>query len=251
MILILLSFFSAPLEGSGDAYLGYYPTRDTLYNIDVSMWVRSYIVRMNSRVDFFAQYSSYLEMAEQQGKVVFDPAFSTYSIIVGFQYSNKFYFSFYLDHWCRHLIDRELEEGKAVFNALNFEFSNIKDLSYRFLEDYYFRADYVFYPQGIFVDWLNSKSYYRHRIMLSAGKKLNSFCMASFELEYTVSNDNPRQTYYLVCPEISIFKGKKNGTFYSFLKYNIKAKGPLRSPENKIFFGIGYYFNTPCRMPAK
>jgi hypothetical protein len=251
MILVLLSFFSVPLEGSGDAFIGYYPTHDTLYNIDVSMWIRSYLIRINGRIDFFAQYSSYLEMAEQEGKVIFDPAFSTYSIIMGFQYKHAVYFSFYLDHWCRHLIDRELEEGKAVFNAVNFEVSNIKDLSYRFSENYYFRADYIFYPQGIFVDWLNSKPYYRHRFMLSAGRKLNSFFLASVELEYTVSNDDPREIYYLVCPEIRFFKGKENGTFYSYLKYYMKAKGPLRSPENKIFFGIGYYFNTPCRMSTK
>jgi len=248
MILVLISFFSVPLEGSGDVFLGYYPTHDTLYNSDVSIWIRAYLIRMNETVDFFAQYSSYLEMAERKGKVIFDPAFSTYSLVIGFQYTRKFYFSFYLDHWCRHIIDRELEEGKAVFNALYFEFSNIKDLSYRFSKDCYFKADYVFYPQGIFVDWLNSKPYYRHRIMLSAGKKLNSFSLASVELEYTVSNDDPRQIYHLVCPEINFFSQKKNGTFYSFFKYYMKAKGPLRSPESKIFFGIGYYFNTPCRM---
>jgi hypothetical protein len=248
MILVLLSFFSAPLEGSGDVFLGYYPTQDTLYNTDVSMWIRSYLIRMNETIDFFVQYSSYLEMAEQKGKVVLDPAFTTYSLIIGLQYVDKFYFSFYLDHWCRHLIDRELEEGKAVFNALYFEFSTIKDHSYRFSESYYFRANYVFYPQGIFVDWLNSKPYYRHRIILFAGRKFNSFSLASVELEYTLSNDNPRQVYYLVCPEINFFSRKKNGTFYSFFKYYLKAKGPLRSPENKMFFGVGYYFNTPCRM---
>jgi hypothetical protein len=247
MIIILLSFFSTPLEGSGDASLGYYPTQDTLYNSDVSIWVRSYLIRMNGTIDFFAQYSSSLEMAEQKGKVVFDPAFAVYSIIIGCQYTRKFYFSFYLDHWCRHIIDRELEEGKAVFNALYFEFSNIKDLSYRLSKNYYFRADYIFYPQGIFVDWLNSKPYYRHRFMLSAGRKLSSFSQASVELEYTLSNDNPRQTYYLVCPEINFFREKNPGTFYLFFKYYLKAKGPMRSPEGKLFLGIGYYFNNPCK----
>jgi len=89
MIFIILSFFSAPLLGSGDAFLGYYPTQDTLYNVDVSVWIRSYLIRMNDNIDFFAQYSSYLEMAEQKGKVVFDPAFSTHSIIIGFQYTKR------------------------------------------------------------------------------------------------------------------------------------------------------------------
>ena len=248
MIFIILSFFSAPFEGSTDAFLGYYPTQDTLYNVDVSVWIRSYLIRMNDNIDFFAQYSSYLEMAEQQGKVVFDPAFSVHSIILGFQYTRKFYFSFYLDHWCRHIIDKQLEEGKVVFNALYFEFSNIKDASYRLSEDYYYKADYIFYPQGIVVDWLNSKPYYRHRLILSAGKKFNSFSQASIELEFTVSNDNPRETYYLICPEINFFKREKTGTFYSFFKYYLKAKGPLRSPEGKLFFGIGYSFNTPCKI---
>ena len=249
MIVIILSFFAAPLEGSGDAFLGYYPTQDTLYNVDVSVWIRSYLIRMNETVDFFAQYSSYLEMAEQQGKVIFDPAFSVHSIILGFQYTRKFYFSFYLDHWCRHVIDRELEEGKVVFNALYFEFANIKDISYRFRKDYYIKADYVFYPQGVFVDWLNSRPYYRHRLMLSAGKQINSFSMASIELEYTLSNDNPRQKYYIICPGIDLFKRKETGTFYSFFKYYLKARGPLRSPESKFFLGIGYSFNTPCKTP--
>jgi hypothetical protein len=247
MIFIILSFFSAPLEGSGDAFLGYYPTQDTLYNSDVSIWVRAYLIRMNETVDFFAQYYSYLEMAEQEGKVVFDPAFSVHSIILGFQCEKKFYYSFYLDHWCRHIIDKQLEEGKVVFNALYFEFSNIKDHSYRFSENSYFIADYVFYPQGIVVDWLNSKPYYRHRFILKAGKKLNSFSQVSIELEYTLSNDSPRETYYLLCPEINFFKKKETGDFYSFFKYYLKAKGPLRSPEEKLFFGIGYFFNTPCQ----
>lgn len=247
MIFIILSLFSAPLEGSGDAFLGYYPTQDTLYNVDVSIWMRSYLFRLNDNIDFFAQYSSYLEMAEQQGKVIFDPAFSTHSIILGFQYTRKFYFSFYLDHWCRHIIDRELEEGKVVFNALYFEFTNIKDQTFRFTEDYYFRTDYVFYPQGIIVDWLNSKPYYRHRLIIEAGKKINSLSQASIELEYTLSNDNPKQTYYLICPGINFFKKDKNRTLYSFFKYYLKAKGPLRSPEHKLFFGIGYSFDTPCK----
>lgn len=247
MILVLLSFFSSPLKGTGDLFLGYYPTRDTLYNVDVSIWVRSYLIRMNDAVDFFAQYSSYLEMAEQEGKVILDPAFSSYSIIIGFQYTRTYYFSFYLDHWCRHIIDKELEEGKVVFNALNFVFSNIKDVSFRFSKDFYFSSNYVFYPQGIVVDWLNAKPYYRHQFIIEAGKKINSFSQASIKLEYTLSNDNPRQIYYLICPEISFFKNKNNRTFYSFLKYYLKAKGPLRSPEHKLFFGIGYSFSTPCK----
>lgn len=247
MIFVLLSFFSVPLEGSGDVFLGYYPTRDTLYNVDVSIWVRAYLIRIKGDFDFFAQYSSYLEMAEQEGSVVFDPAFTVHSIILGFQFNRNFYLSFYLDHWCRHLVDRELEEGKVVFNALNFEFSNIKDPTQRFSEDFYFITDYIFYPQGIFVDWLNSKPYYRHRFMLDAGKKLNSFSQVSIELEYTVSNDNPRQTYYLICPGINFFEQRKNRTFYSFFKYYLKAKGPLRSPEQKLFFGIGFSFNSPCK----
>ncbi len=246
MIFIIFSFFSAPLEGSGDVFLGYYPTQDTLYNVDVSMWIRAYLVRIKEDFDFFAQYSAYLEMAEQEGKVVFDPAFTVHSIIIGFQYNRNFYFSFYLDHWCRHLIDRELEEGKVVFNALNFEFSNIKDPAHRFTEDFYFSADYIFYPQGIFVDWLNSRPYYRHRFIINAGKKISSFSQAFIELEYTVSNDNPRKVYYLICPEICFFKNKNNRVFYSFFKYYLKAKGPLRCPENKLFFGIGYSFDTPC-----
>jgi hypothetical protein len=247
MIFILLSFFSAPIEGSGEAFGGYYPTQDTLYNVDVSMWIRAYLIRINNNIDFFAQCSSYLEMAEQEGKVIFDPAFTIHSLILGFQYTKNFYFSFYLDHWCRHLIDRDLEEGKVVFNALNFVFSNTKDVSFRFSEDFYFRGNYVFYPQGIVVDWLNSRPYYRHQFIIEAGKKFNSFTLGSIKLEYTLSNDNPREVYYLICPEIDFFKKDKNRTFCSFFKYYLKAKGPLRSPEQKLFFGISYSFNSPCK----
>ena len=247
MIFILLSFFSAPLEGTADLFLGYYPTRDTLFNVDVSIKARSYLIRIKEDIDFFAQYSSYLEMAEQKGKVVFDPSFTTHSIILGFQYMKTFYYSFFLDHWCRHLIDRELEEGKVVFNALNFEFSNVKDPTRNFSEDYYFSGCYLFYPQGIIVDWLNSKPYYRHRFMLSAGKKINSVSRAGIELEYTLSNDVPKQTYYTICPGIDFFKQNESGTLYSFFKYYLKAKGSLRSAEQKLFFGIGYTFNSPCK----
>lgn len=247
MIFILFSFFSVPLESSGDLFVGHYPTQDTLYNVDVSMWTRAYLIRIKEDFDFFIQYSSYLEMAEQKGKVVFDPAFTCHSIILGLQYTRKLFFSFYIDHWCRHLIDKELEEGKVVFNALNFELSNIRDDSRRFSKDYFFRAGYIFYPQGIVVDWLNSKPYYRHRFILSAGKKLNSFSQASLELEYTLSNDEPREVYYLICPEIDFFKTSKNNTLYAFFKYYLKAKGPLRSPEQKLFFGIGYSFGSPCK----
>ncbi len=247
MIFVLLSFFSAPLEGSGDLFVGYYPTRDTLYNVDVSIWVRVYLIRIKEDVDFFVQYSSYLEMAEQEEKVVFDPAFATYSIVLGFQYTGNFYYSFYLDHWCRHLIDRDLEEGKVVFNALNFVFSTMKDPTRRFSEDFYFRGNYIFYPQGIFVDWLNSKPYYRNRFIIETGKRINSFCQLSLNLEYTLSNDNPRKIYYLVCPEVNFFREEKNRTLYAFIKCYLKAKGPLRSPEQKLFFGIGYSFNSLCK----
>lgn len=247
MIFILLSFFAAPLEGSGEAFIGYYPTPDTLYNTDVSIWMRAYLVRIKEKTDFFAQYYSYLEMAAQEGKVVFAPSFASYSFIFGFQYTSTFFFSFYMDHSCRHLIDRELEEGKVVFNALNFVFSNIKDPTYRFSQDLYFSGSYIFYPQGIFVDWLNSKPYYRYRFIIEAGKKIRSFSQISLGLEYTVSNDDPKKVYYQVCPEINFFKQKKNGTFYAFTKYYIKAKGPLRSPEQLLFLGAGYSFGTPCK----
>ena len=247
MIFVLLSFLSAPLEGSGDLFVGYYPTRDTLYNVDVSIWARVNLIRIKEDVDFFVQYSSYLEMAEQEAKVIFDPAFATYSIVLGFQYARDFYFTFYLDHWCRHLIDRELDEGKVVFNALNFVFSNVKDPTQRFSEDFYFRGNYIFYPQGIFVDWLNSKPYYRNRFIIETGKKISSFSQLSLNLEYTLSNDSPREIYYLVCPEVAFFKEESSGTLYSFIKYYLKAKGPLRSPEKKLFFGIGYCFKSPCK----
>jgi hypothetical protein len=186
-------------------------------------------------------------MAEQKGKVVLDPFFTYYSLILGFQYSSAFFFSFYLDHSCRHLIDRELEEGKVVFNALNFVFSNVKDPAYRFSEDLYWRSDYIFYPQGIVVDWLNSKPYYRHRFIIDVGKKLSTFSRISLGLEYTLSNDDPRKIYYLVCPEINFFKQKRSGTFCTFIKYYLKARGPLRSPEKLFFFGVGYSITTPCK----
>jgi hypothetical protein len=247
MILILLSFFSFPLEGSVDMFLGYYPTMDTSLNVDASMWGRAYLIRIKGDLDFFAQYSSYLEMAEQQENVVFDPAFAIYSIKLGFQYTKNFYFSLYLDHWCRHFIDRDLEEGKATFNSLNFNFSNIREPTRRFSEDFYFSTYYIFYPQEIFVDWFNSKPYYRHRVILDAGKRINSYSQVSIGLEYTVSNDNPRRTYYFLCPGIDFFKQKSNRTFYAFIKFYLKAKGPFRSPEQKLFFGIGYSFNSHCK----
>lgn len=246
MIFIIFSFLSTPLKASGETFLGYYPTIDTLYNVDASIWMRSYLLKLKERGVFFLQYSSYLEMGEQRGEVVLDPAFSSYSLVFGLQYTSTFFFSLYLDHYCRHLIDRELEEGKAVFNALNFVFSNIKDISHRFSKDLYFRSDYMFYPQGILVDYLNSKPYYRHRFILEVGKKMNTFSQLSLELEYTLSNDNPREIYYLMAPEICFFKNKGNRTLYAFIKYYLKAKGPLRAPEQLFFFGLGYSFNMPC-----
>jgi hypothetical protein len=247
MIFILLSFLSVPLEGSGEAFIGYYPTPDTMYNTDVSLWMRASLVRIKEKTDFFAQYSSYLEMAAQEGKVIFDPAFSSYSFVFGFQYTGTYFFSLYVDHSCRHLIDRDLEEGKVVFNALNFVFSNIKDPTYRFSQDLYYSGSYIFYPQGIFVDWLNSKPYYRYRFIIEGGKKIWSFSQLSLGLEYTVSNDVPHKVYYQVYPEIEFFKRNKSGTFYAFIKYYLKAKGPLRSPEKLLFLGTGYSFDTPCK----
>jgi hypothetical protein len=249
MIFILLSFFSVPLEGSADLFLGYYLPGDTIFNVDVSIRARVNLIRIKNEFDFFTQYSSYLEMIKlDEAKVIFHPSFTTHSIILGLQYTKTFCFSFFLDHWCRHLIDKEFVGRRIVFNALNFEFSNKKDPAYRFSEDYYFSGNYIFYPQGIVVDWLNSKPYYRHRFIFFAGKRINSLTRVAIELEYTLSNDNPKQTYYIICPEIDFFKQKESGTFYSFFKYYLKAKSPLRSPEQKLLFGLGYSFYSPCKQ---
>jgi len=247
MIFILFSFFSAPLEGTADLFLGYYPPGDTVFNVDVSIKARVYLIRLKEKFDLFTQYSSYLEMSEQVGNIIFNPSFTTHSIILGFQYTKTFCFSFFWDHWCRHLIDRELRGKKVVFNSLNFEFSNIKDPVRRFSKKDYFDFNYIFYPQTTIIDYLNSKPYYRHRLILSAGKRINYFARLAIELEYTLSNDDPHRTYYTVCPEIDFFKQKESGTFYSFFKYYLKARGPLRSPEQKLFFGIGYSFHSPCK----
>ncbi|MEO0294054.1 MAG: hypothetical protein ABIN61_07550 [candidate division WOR-3 bacterium] len=247
MILFLISFLSVPLEGNGEAFIGYYPSKDTLYNTDVSITICSYLLRFEDRLDFFGRYSSYLEMAEQEGKVVLDPYFASYSLVCGFVFKGSLFLSIYCDHSCRHIIDRKLEEGKVVFNSLNLGFSTIKDHSYRFGENHYLISNYIFYPQGIFVDWLNSRPFYRHRFLIEGGKKINSFTEISLFGEYTLSNDKPRKVYYMLAPEIEFFSFKGDRAFYAFIKYYLKAKGPLRSPETLFFFGIGYTFFTPCK----
>ncbi len=242
MILTLFSFFSLSLESSGNLYYGFYPTDDTLYNSDVSIWTRVTPIKIKEKTNFFIQYTTYLEMAEQKGKVILDPAYADYSLIFGFQYSGRFYLSFYINHYCRHPIDREEKNGRVVFNAENFIISNAKNSAYRFQKTVYFRGSYIFYPQGIIVDWLNSKPYYRHRFTMEFGKNINSFSQFALGSEYTLSNDNPRKIYYKIQPGIYIFKRKENQTLYTFIQYYIAAKGPFRSPSNLFFIGIGYSF---------
>jgi len=242
MILLMLSFISLSLENSGDLFIGFYSGSDSLFNSDVSMWVRVNVLRIRNSTRFFIQYSTYLEMAEQKGKVTFDPAFANYSIIFGFQYYRGLYFSLYIDHYCRHQIDRELEEGKAVFNAGNFVLSNVSDPAHRFNKKNYFRGAYLFYPQGIFVDYLNSKHYYRHRFILDFGRNINSFTQLTIKTEYTLSNHTSRRKYYQIRPGIFLFKQVDNRTLYGFLHYYLTAKVPLRSPNRLLFLGFGFSF---------
>ncbi|MCK4422088.1 hypothetical protein KAW18_08920 [candidate division WOR-3 bacterium] len=242
MLIILISFISPSLNNSGDIFYGFYPWSDSSYNSDVSLWVRINLLEINAKTHFFLQYSTYLEMAEQKGKVVLDPAYAIYSIIGGFQYSTSLYFSSYIDHYCRHIIDRDLEDGKAVFNALNFVLSNVSNPAHRFNKDIYLRLAYLFYPQGIIVDWLNSKPYYRHRLFLDIGKKITPSIQLTLKTEYTLSNDEPRRKYHQIRPGVYLFHQKENQTIYIFFHYYLTAKDPLHSPNHLLLIGTGFSF---------
>jgi hypothetical protein len=78
-------------------------------------------------MSIFIKYSSHLEIAAQEAKVVFDLAFVSCSFVS-------------VDYSCR------FNEGKVVFNALDFLFSNIKDQTYLFREDAYFNGISLRYP---------------------------------------------------------------------------------------------------------
>lgn len=229
-------------DQSGKIYYGYYPGSDTLFNSDAFLTLNVDLFEITDGLDFFVEYSTLLEMAEQKGKVVLDPAFVTYSLIGGFRYSGNLYYSIYLDHYCRHIIDRDLEEGKAVFNAENYTISNVEFPFERYSEEFYFRLRYIFYPQGIIVDWLNSRQYYRHRFLLDISNNLTDYAELSLSTEYTISNEEPRNTYYEVKPGISFFYENGDRYLTFFVYYYLFSKRPLKSPANLFFTGIGFEF---------
>ncbi|MCD6399474.1 hypothetical protein J7L85_01650 [candidate division WOR-3 bacterium] len=237
LFIILLDFYN-PVPHGGIFY-GMYSGRDTLFNSDASIFIDVNLLQWRD-YKFFIKYSSYLEMAEQKGKVILDPKYATYSIIGGIRYFNKLYWAYYFDHYCRHLIDIDLQRGKVVFNAEIFEVSNLERLSFN--RDYYFSFRYMFYPQAIIVDWLNSRPYYRHRFIFDCKKNIYKGFFGGLNLEYTRSNDNPPITYYGIEPEIFYAVSRKSGELYLFMKYFYKIKDPLRSPEDLVFFGMGMIF---------
>lgn len=242
MFLFLLLSFSVDLESTGDLFYGYWTTGDTLLNSDVSFWTSIDLFEINESTDLFVRYSTYLEMATQKGKVVLDPLYSSYSLRFGLKYYNKLYFSFFIDHYCRHIIDRELQEGKVVFNAEHFVLSSAEKNIYRFREDLYYNFSYIFYPQGIIVDWLNSKPYYRHRFLFTIQKNIFPHLDVSLEGEYTLSNDVPRKVYHKIKPGIYSYLEKNNSVIYTFIHYYLSADDPLRPVDNVVFLGAGFSF---------
>ena len=237
--MFIIIAFTFPLYAEGEIYYGLFSGGDTLYNSDA--FLSTSVVLLERGAEFYVKYSTLLEMAEQQGKVILDPMYATYSIVFGIRFFWHQYFNVYIDHYCRHLIDRDLNEGKVVFNGEFYQVSNVKTLYHEFLKPFY-RFTYGFYPQGIFVDWLNSRPFYRHRFNLVTGIPFKKHFNAGFDFEFTISNDKPPITYMKVIPWMRVFASRKNRVIYAFVKYNLVNTGPIRSPEGLFFFGTGFRF---------
>ncbi len=238
---IIFSFFYSP---SGEIYYGFFSGKDTLYNSDAYI---SLTVDFNFKenLSFYVKYSSLLEMAEQMGRVFLDPMFATYSIVFGIKYKKYLWFDFYLDHYCRHYIDKELEEGKVVFNGEFYSIRNYKNRFNRFDNNFSFNFTYAFYPDAIIVDWLNSRPYYRRRFIMNGSYKFYRFFYFENTVEYTISREEdyyPKKTFYKIVPQLGIFYKNQRGIFSIFIDYYFKIKDPLRNPEDLVFFGISFTF---------
>lgn len=238
---LILSFFYNP---SGEIYYGFFTGRDTLYNSDayLSLLIDFYF---KDNLSFYVKYSSLLEMAEQIGRVFLDPMFATYSLIFGVKYKKYIWFDFYIDHYCRHYIDRDLEEGKVVFNAGFYSVRNYKNKVDKFKNNYAFNFTYAFYPDAIIVDWLNSRPFYRHRFLLNGFYKFYKFVYLENTIEYIISREEdnyPKRKFFKIVPQIGVFYSNEKGVFNLFIDYYFKIKDPLRSPEDLLFIGISFTF---------
>uniref|UniRef100_A0A7C4Y455 DUF2490 domain-containing protein n=1 Tax=candidate division WOR-3 bacterium TaxID=2052148 RepID=A0A7C4Y455_UNCW3 len=240
MLFLIIEFYNH----SGEIYYGFFTGKDTLYNSDAYI---SLIIdfRIKREIYFYLKYSSLLEMAEQQGRVFLDPMFATYSIVFGIKFKKYLWFDFFMDHYCRHYIDKELEEGKVVFNGEFYSIRNYFRKYDRYDKRYTFNFTYAFYPHAIIVDWLNSRPFYRHRFILDTYYKAHKFVLFGNKMEYAISRADenyPKRGFYRIVPEISLFYRNERGVFNLFIDYYFKIKDPFRSPEDLLFIGISYNF---------
>lgn len=237
---IILSLFYNP---SGEIYYGFFSGRDTLYNSDAFLSLQvDFYFRKN--LSLYIKYSSLLEMAEQMGRVFLDPMFATYSIVFGMKYKKYLWFDFYINHYCRHYIDKALEEGKVVFNGEFYSIRNYENKFEKFSKNYAFNFTYAFYPDAIIVDWLNSRPFYRHRFILNVFYIYKFFYFEN-TFEYTISREEDYYTkkkFYKIVPQFGIFYKNNKGVFNTYIDYYLMIKDPLRNPKDLLFFCISFHF---------
>jgi len=267
VVLIFFSIFSpflsygswlpdVSLKPSGSIYFGKYTGNSERYNLDAGVDVSVSLLSWE-RTDFFVEYISNLEMAKQVGNVTFDPRYAHYFINGGFKVEKCGYvFKSYLVHDCKHIIDFPPDSNKVVFNRLKFSVSrNLNGFVDRFQIRQVQKSRkrrprwqfiYGFYPQSKVIDYLNSKSYYRHDF---EGKlEFPILFLSKAELfsglrgRYVVSANHPARYYRELSFLLEAVWFNENGALSFYIENIPLDNDPLKSPEGLSIIGMHYYF---------
>lgn len=260
-VLILRSFTSAAgwvpelsLDPFGWGYFGKYTGNSERFNLDGGVAIGFDLLRWDT-AEFYLEYITLLEMAEQVGNISLDPRYSHTFINEGFRARRwGLLFNPYFVHDCKHVIDMPPDSNKVVFNRLKFAISrNLDGFEERFQATHEERAReprwellYGFYPQSKVIDYLNSRPYYHHEFQLTLEYPLLFYrygeIFAGARGRYVISAHDPPRYYGDVTFLIeAVFLGEK-GVMGLFLEHYAVAEDPIKAPHGLSLLGLRYTF---------
>ena len=249
-------FPDVSLDPCGSVYFGKYTGNNERYNLDAGVDVSVSLLNWG-KTDFFVEYISNLEMGKQVGNVTFDPRYAHYFINGGFKVEKCGYvFKSYLVHDCKHIIDFPPDSNKVVFNRLKFSVSrNLNGFVDRFQIRQVQKSRkrrprwefiYGFYPQSKVIDYLNSKSYYRHDFELRMEYPLFLFreeeIFSGIRGRYVISANDPAKYFRELSFLLEAVLFKENGTLSLYIENIPLDNDPLKSPKGLSIIGMHYNF---------
>jgi hypothetical protein len=242
------------LDPFGWGYFGKYSGGSERFNLDAGVSIGFDLLCWHN-AEFYLEYITLLEMAEQVGNISLDPRYSHTFIVEGLRIQIRgFLISPYFLHDCKHVIDMPPDSNKVVFNRLKLSVSQRLD---GFRERFQTVADmrsrkprweviYGFYPQSKVIDYLNSRPYYHHEIQIRLEYPLlfyhNGELFAGAKGRYVMSAHEPPQYYRDISFLVEAVRFKRNAAMSLYLEHYAVAEDPLKAPEGLSLIGLRYTF---------